>query len=177
MLTCAYIWCCLAKARNDDNRLAFAIPLDCRTRMDPPIPAAYFGKCIWGCVVTAKTTLLTGNQVFIEAAKLIGENLHKMLMDKDGIVKDKLPLEELLSDGIPTTIISIAGTPKLKLYDIDFGWGRAKKLERISLDYGASISIDAGKESEQDFEIGVCLTTMQMHAFVRVFNLGLEPYV
>ncbi|KAI7754902.1 hypothetical protein M8C21_026688 [Ambrosia artemisiifolia] len=177
MVTCAYIWCCLAKARNDDKRLAFAIPLDCRMRMDPPIPAAYFGNCIWGCVLTAKTTLLTGNQGFIEAAKLIGENLHKMLMDKDGIVKDKLPLEELLSDGIPTTIISIAGTPKVKLYDIDFGWGRPKKLERILLDYGASISIDAGKESEYDFEIGVCLTAMQMHAFVRVFNLGLEPYV
>ncbi|KAL9992078.1 putative anthocyanin 6''-O-malonyltransferase [Helianthus debilis subsp. tardiflorus] len=83
----------------------------------------------------------------------------------------------MLSDGIPTAIISIAGTPKLKLYDIDFGWGKPKKLERISLDYGASISIDAGKESDQGLEIGVCLTATQMQDFVRVFNLGLEPYI
>ncbi|KAJ0816257.1 putative anthocyanin 6''-O-malonyltransferase [Helianthus annuus] len=175
-VACAYTWCCLAKSRNDD-RQAFAIPLDCRTRMDQPIPAAYFGNCIWGCVVIAKTTLLTDKEGFITAAKLIGENLHKMLTDKDGVVKDKLPLEVMLSDGIPTAIISIAGTPKLKLYDIDFGWGKPKKLERISLDYGASISIDAGKESDQDLEIGVCLTATQMQDFVRVFNLGLEPYI
>ncbi|MFS7989748.1 putative anthocyanin 6''-O-malonyltransferase [Helianthus anomalus] len=175
-VACAYTWCCLAKSRNVD-RQAFAIPLDCRTRMDPPIPAAYFGNCIWGCVVIAKTTLLTDKEGFITAAKLIGENLHKMLTDKYGTVKDKLPLELMLSDRIPTAIISIAGTPKLKLYDTDFGWGKPEKLERISLDYGASISIDAGKESDQDLEIGVCLTATQMQDFVCVFNLGLEPYI
>ncbi|KAM0065389.1 putative anthocyanin 6''-O-malonyltransferase [Helianthus debilis subsp. tardiflorus] len=175
-VACAYTWCCLAHSHNDE-REAFLIPIDCRTRMDPPVPAAYFGNCIWGCIAIAKTTLLMGKEGFIEAAKLIGENLHKVLMDKDDIVKDELALENLFSDGVPTTIISIAGTPKLKLYDIDFGWGKPKKLERISLDYGASISIDAGKESDQDLDIGVCLTATQMQDFVRVFNLGLEPYI
>ncbi|KAJ0816459.1 putative anthocyanin 6''-O-malonyltransferase [Helianthus annuus] len=173
-VACAYTWCCLAHSHNDE-RQAFLIPIDCRTRMDPPVPAAYFGNCIWGCMAIAKTTLLMGKEGFIEAAKLIGENLHKVLMDKDDIVNDELALANLFSE--PTTIISIAGTPKLKLYDIDFGWGKPKKLERISLDYGASISIDAGKESDQDLEIGVCLTATQMQDFVRAFNLGLEPYI
>ncbi|KAI3677004.1 hypothetical protein L1987_86622 [Smallanthus sonchifolius] len=141
-----------------------------RTRLDPPIPAAYFGNCISGCILIAKTTVLTGKEGFIAAVKLMGENLHELLTDKDGILKDKVRWEDLFSDGVPTTMISIAGTPKIKLYDLDFGWGKPKKPERISLDYGASISIDAGKESDQDLEIGVCLTSTQMHAFVRFLD-------
>ncbi|KAI3743276.1 hypothetical protein L1987_60982 [Smallanthus sonchifolius] len=175
-VACAYIWCCLAQTRNDERQV-FIIPIDCRTRLDPPIQAAYFGNSIAGCILIAKTTVLTGKEGFIATAKLMGENLNELLTDKDGILKEKVGWEDLFSDGVPTSMISIAGTPKLKLYDLDFGWGKPKKLERISLDYGASISIDAGKESDQDLEIGVCLTATQMRAFVRIFNLGLEPYI
>lgn len=105
------------------------------------------------------------------------ENLHKTLNDKDGVVKVKLLNDISFSSGKPMTMISIAGTPKLKLYEIDFGWGKPQKLERVSLDYGASISIDAGKECDKDIEIGVCLTNEQMEVFVRNFNLGLEQYI
>ncbi|KAK1426230.1 hypothetical protein QVD17_14899 [Tagetes erecta] len=172
-VSCAYIWCCLAQSR-DDERQAFVIPINCRTRMDPPIPSDYFGNCTWSCLSVANASVLTGSEGFIAAAKLIGENLHKMLSDKDGIMKDILVWKDLSIDrSIPSTIIVIAGTPKLKLYEMDFGWGKPRKIERVSLDYGAFISIDAGKECDQDLEFGVCLKPTQMHHFVQVFNLGL----
>ncbi|GKC59191.1 transferase, chloramphenicol acetyltransferase-like domain protein [Tanacetum coccineum] len=142
--------------------------------MDPLILATYFGNCSWGSISVAKTSILTGKEGFITAAKLIGENLYKTLNDKDGVVNEKLFSGDPLSQG---TFISIAGTPKLKLYDIDFGWGKPKKLERISLDYGASISIDAGKECDKDMEFGVRLTNEQMEVFIHNFNLALEPYI
>lgn len=174
-VACAYIWCCLAKSR-DEQLQVFVIPLDCRTRMNPPIPSAYFGNCIWLSFLVAKTSLLTGKDGLTNAAKLMGENLHKTLSDEDGIVNDKfLKGGDRLPQGV--TPISISGTPKLKLYDVDFGWGKPKKFEKVSLDYGASISIDAGKECDQDMEIGICLTNEQMEVFVRNFNLGLEPYI
>lgn len=125
----------------------------------------------------AKTTALTGKYGLITAAKLIGENLHKMLAHNVGIMKEKHPIEDLFSKTMPKTIISISGTPKFKFYDMDFGWGKPKKLEKISLDYGANISIDAGREDHQDLEIGVCLTATQMQVFVHVFNRGLEPFI
>ncbi|PWA48660.1 transferase, Chloramphenicol acetyltransferase-like domain protein [Artemisia annua] len=175
-VACAYIWRCIAKSRNDELQL-FAIPIDCRTRMDPPIPAAYFGNCISACTVIAKTTALTGKYGLVTAAKLIGANLHKMLAHDVGIMKEKHPIEDLFSKTMPKTIISISGTPKFKFYDMDFGWGKPKKLEKISLDYGANISIEAGRKDHQDLEIGVCLTATQMQVFVHVFNRGLEPFI
>ncbi|KAJ9550575.1 hypothetical protein OSB04_014620 [Centaurea solstitialis] len=175
-VACAYMWSCIAKSRNDELEI-FGFTIDCRARIDPPIPAAYFGNCVTMCTATAKTTLLTGDEGFLNAAKLLGEELHKMLTDKDGLVKEKWPFEGLFAQGIPTTAMGVAGTPKLRFYDMDFGWGKPKKHETISIDYNDSISLSACKESNDDLEIGVCLSATEMEAFVPIFKEGLEAYV
>nr|XP_043614072.1 malonyl-coenzyme A:anthocyanin 3-O-glucoside-6''-O-malonyltransferase-like [Erigeron canadensis] len=175
-VACAYIWSCIAKTRNDELQL-FGFVIDCRARMDPPIPVAYFGNCLGGCMTIEKTTLLTGKEGFITAAKVLGENLHKTLTDNDGILKDITFYGELFKNGMPTTMIGVAGTPKLKFYDMDFGWGKPKKVETISIDYNGSISMNSCKESNEDLEIGVCLSTNEMAVFVRIFDEALETYL
>ncbi|KVI04229.1 malonyl-coenzyme A:anthocyanin 3-O-glucoside-6''-O-malonyltransferase-like [Cynara cardunculus var. scolymus] len=173
---CAYTWSCVAKSRNDELEI-FSIAVDCRARIDPPIPAAYFGNCVVLCLSIAKTDVLTGNEGFLNAAKLLGENLHKMLTDKTGIVKDKWPFDSLLSQGIPTTIMGVTGTTKLKFYDMDYGWGKPTKYETISIDYNDFISLSTCKESNEDLELGVCLSATEMEAFVPIFSKGLEAYL
>ncbi|KVI04210.1 malonyl-coenzyme A:anthocyanin 3-O-glucoside-6''-O-malonyltransferase-like [Cynara cardunculus var. scolymus] len=174
-VACGYIWSCIAKSRNDELEL-FGFAVDCRARLNPAIPAAYFGNCIGGCMAMAKTTLLTGKEGFVTAAKLLGENLHKLLTDKDGIVKDFSWYGDLFSNGVPTTMMGVAGTPKLKFYDMDFGWGKPRKHETVSIDYNNSISLSACKESNEDLEIGVCLSATDMEAFIPIFHDGLEAY-
>ncbi|KAJ0802448.1 putative anthocyanin 6''-O-malonyltransferase [Helianthus annuus] len=76
-VACAYVWSCMAKTRKDELQL-FRFVIDCRARMNLPIPLAYFGNCvIGGCKAMENTTLLTGKEGFVNAAKLIGESLHK----------------------------------------------------------------------------------------------------
>ncbi|GJZ30200.1 malonyl-coenzyme A:anthocyanin 3-O-glucoside-6''-O-malonyltransferase-like protein [Tanacetum coccineum] len=178
-VACAYIWSCIAKSRNDELIL-FGFPIDCRARMKPPIPAAYFGNCVGGCAAVAKTNLLIGEEVFITGAKLIGENLHKTLTDyKDGILKDvKESFNELVSSvGMPITMTWVYGTPKLRFYDMDFGWGKPKKLETVSIDYNGAISINSCKKSDGDLEIGVCISATEMENFVQIFDNGLKAYL
>nr|XP_043633455.1 malonyl-coenzyme A:anthocyanin 3-O-glucoside-6''-O-malonyltransferase-like [Erigeron canadensis] len=176
IVTCAYIWCCLAKALKDDDRQLFVIPVDARTRLDPPISATYFGNCLNMCVTHAITNLLKENDGFITAVKLIGENLYDMLNDKEGILKINTP-EEVRTQGMPKTMIAISGTPKLRFHDMDFGCGKPKKVETISNDYGLSVSIEAGKESNQDMEISISLMPAQMEAFVTAFNQELPKTI
>ncbi|XP_071709777.1 malonyl-coenzyme A:anthocyanin 3-O-glucoside-6''-O-malonyltransferase-like [Rutidosis leptorrhynchoides] len=173
VVVCAYIWCCMAKIRNDEKQM-FIVPLDCRKRLDPPIPTSYFGNCLRMSISIAKTSLLTGNEGIIAAAKILGENIHKELAEKDGLVKDysTLNIDEMLK-----TIIAISGTPKLVFYDMDFGWGKPKKFEVVSIDYSLSVSIHACKECNQDLEIGVSLTAKEMEIFICVFKEGLELHV
>ncbi|KAI3515361.1 hypothetical protein L1887_14241 [Cichorium endivia] len=175
-VACAYVWSCIAESRNDDVEL-FGFTIDCRARLDPPIPAAYFGNCVTFTMAMEKTSLLTGKEGFVTAARLLGENLHKTLTDKDGIVKDFGSFEDLFKELMPTSWIGVAGTPKLKFYDLDFGWGKPRKHETISIDYNGSISMAACKDQTEDLEIGVCLSATEMAAFVRIFNDGLKAYI
>nr|GFC85174.1 malonyl-coenzyme A:anthocyanin 3-O-glucoside-6''-O-malonyltransferase-like [Tanacetum cinerariifolium] len=111
------------------------------------------------------------------AAKLLGEALHKTLTNKNGPMLDLDSVSEFFADGMPSTMIGVAGTPKLKSYDIDFGWGKPKKVETISLDFSGSISMNACKESSDDLEIGVVLPANEMDICVRTFQDGLQSYI
>ncbi|CAH1414536.1 unnamed protein product [Lactuca virosa] len=178
-VTCGYIWSCIAKARvkmgekkGEDELEQFILTVDCRSRFDPPVPATYFGNCGAPCIATIKNTVLAGENGSVIAAKFIGEAISKMVKNKDGILKDV----ERWHDGfkIPARKIGVAGTPKLDFYGIDFGWGKVKKYEAVSIDYNGSVSINACKESTQDVEIGLCFSSVEMEAFANIFNGGLE---
>ncbi|KAI7757338.1 hypothetical protein M8C21_017122, partial [Ambrosia artemisiifolia] len=176
-VACAYVWSCIAKTRDDGLQL-FRFIIDCRARMNPPIPTAYFGNCvIGGCMAMEQSKLLMGKEGFVTAAKLIGENIHKWLTDKDGVVRDIHSFGDMFSNGIPTTTMGVSGAPTLKFYDMDFGWGKPKKVEVISIDYIGSISMNACKETHEDLEIGISLLTTEMESFVRIFEHGLEAYM
>ncbi|GLJ43005.1 hypothetical protein SUGI_0892540 [Cryptomeria japonica] len=70
----AQFWRCLTRAREvpDEEPVVFALLADCRSRVKPPLPKAYFGNCLSsGIVRTAAKTLLGNNLCF--AASLIQE--------------------------------------------------------------------------------------------------------
>lgn len=50
VLTCAYSLVCLAKAihgaAKEKDKFSFAFPIDCRSRLEPPIQNNYFGNCV-----------------------------------------------------------------------------------------------------------------------------------
>ncbi|KAI7748468.1 hypothetical protein M8C21_005064, partial [Ambrosia artemisiifolia] len=169
----AYIWNCLASLHNDEVVL-FGFAVDCRSRIDPPIAAAYFGNCLLPCLNVARTSVITGKEGFLAAAELIGENLNKMLTDKEGVLKENGPTENLFIDGPPTRITGVSGTPKFKFYDLDFGFGKPKKFEIVSIDYNGSISISSCREANEDIEIGVCLSATEMEVFVSSFKSEMD---
>ncbi|MFS8023820.1 putative transferase [Helianthus anomalus] len=70
--------------------------------------------------------------------------------------------------------MGVAGTPKINVYDVDFGWGKPEKYETVSLDYNDSISVNASKESSEDLEIGLCLPAKQMDAFISISGNEIE---
>ncbi|KAI7740968.1 hypothetical protein M8C21_006879, partial [Ambrosia artemisiifolia] len=181
-VTCGYIWSCMVKSfvkmgekKGEDELEQFIIAVGCRSRLNPPLPASYFGNCSAPCIVTIKKVVLSGENGFVIAAKLIGEGISKMVNNKEGILKDAARWHDDFK--IPARKIGVSGTPKFDFYDIDFGWGKPIKNEVVSIDYSGSVSISACKESAQDLEIGVSFESMQMEAFAKIFNDGLESAI
>ncbi|KAL4572487.1 hypothetical protein LXL04_019266 [Taraxacum kok-saghyz] len=162
-VACGYVWSCIAKSRvgfherkGEDELERFVCLANFRNRMDPPLPETYFGNCVGPCVAVAQSMLLSGNEGFLVAVGSIGEAISKTVKKKHGILEDAELWFELMfrtPAKIPAKI-GVAGTPKLKIYDVDFGWGKPRKYETVSIDRNGSISVNACKESPEDLEIG-----------------------
>lgn len=185
-VTCGYVWSCIAKSRvgfqerndEDDQLERFVCLANFRSRMDPPLSETYFGNCVGSCVAITKSMMLSGSKGFLVAVESIGEAISKTVKKNDGGVKDAELWFELMFK-TPAKIpakIGVAGTPKLKIYDVDFGWGRPRKYETVSIDRNGSISVNAGKESPEDLEIGLSLPVKQMDAFLDIFNNDLQNF-
>ncbi|KAJ9550501.1 hypothetical protein OSB04_014546 [Centaurea solstitialis] len=176
-VACAYIWSCVAKSRigiqerdTEDELERFVCSANFRSRMDPPVPETYFGNCVGPCIAITKSAMLSSDKGFLIAVESIGKAISETVNNKDGIVKNAESWFEMVfkpTAKIPVKI-GVAGTPKLRNYDIDFGWGKPKKYETVSIDSNGSMSINACRESSEDLEIGLSLPAKQMDAFVTI---------
>ncbi|KAF9601662.1 hypothetical protein IFM89_021184 [Coptis chinensis] len=156
VVTCAYVWTCLVKATwgenganaSEDQIKYFGFSIDCRSRLDPPLPKTYFGTCICGEIVSAKQSDLVGLDGIAIAAELIGTVIKKM-DNADEILES---VEKMDSYDFPTMadhLLSVAGSAKLGAYETDFGWGIPKKTEVVSISATGAISL-----SEYPNEVG-----------------------
>ncbi|KAI7752960.1 hypothetical protein M8C21_026701 [Ambrosia artemisiifolia] len=179
VVACGFVWSCIAKSRvlikgkkGEYEVERFGCVADWRARFDPPLPQTYFGNCGRFCVAITKTTLIAGSNGFTNAVELLGTAIMEAVNNKQGVLKDATTWLKKAFSQVPA--IGVAGTPKHNVYDVDFGWGRPKKYETISLDFGDSISVNASNESSDDLEVGLCLPAKQMDAFITIYRRELK---
>ncbi|KAM0049252.1 putative anthocyanin 6''-O-malonyltransferase [Helianthus debilis subsp. tardiflorus] len=157
----------------EDDLERFLCVVDWRSRIHPPLPQTYFGNCVGPCICTpTKSTLLASNTGFRTAAEVLGKALSETIKNKDALMKDAETWLEIAYERVPT--IGVSGTPKFRVYDVDFGWGKAKKHETPSIDYNGSISVNACRDSPADIEIGISLPAKQLDAFISISRVELE---
>ncbi|CAL9752420.1 unnamed protein product [Musa acuminata subsp. burmannicoides] len=121
MATYAYVWVCLVKARayGSDRTGHFIFAADCRGRLRPPLPAAYFGNCIGACFVEAKAGDLLRENGVVSAAKAIGKVIEEFADDP---LRGVETWPERIKSIVPQQPLSVAGSPRFRVYDLDFGW-------------------------------------------------------
>ncbi|XWS39849.1 hypothetical protein CRYUN_Cryun18bG0090000 [Craigia yunnanensis] len=167
-----------AQCRADSEQLHvstfvdFLFPFDCRNRLEFSIPETYFGDCIKPSIREMKKRELIGENGFVLAAKAIGSKVKEM--EKSGLrdVENWIPtLMERIRSG---RLIAVAGSPKLHVYDINFGWGKPNKVELIHIDTGEAISLAEYKDEQGGIEVGLALNKNQMNEFVAIFEHSLK---
>ncbi|KAK6255429.1 hypothetical protein QQP08_013610 [Theobroma cacao] len=181
VVTTAFMWVCLVKLkrsnktpdqglRNDDAICVFTFLADCRYRLR--LPTNYFGNCLEPCVATAKRSELIGENGMVVAAKAIGREILEF---------EKEPLRGAatwISSGKEVLrkcehYITLAGSPKLRVYETDFGWGRPAKSEVVHLGSQGSIAIAESSDEESGVEFGVPLAPDEFDKFNAIFEQGL----
>ncbi|KAF9675604.1 hypothetical protein SADUNF_Sadunf09G0049500 [Salix dunnii] len=175
VLTCAFVWVCLVKATNQrggsenycysrgEDPIHFGFIAGGMSRFDFPVPATYFGNCVGFGRSTATRNELMGEDGIIIAANAIGSTIRRLDKEMCGGAEKWISEWEVMLGSAIHTIVS--GSPKLDLYETDFGWRRPKKIEDISIDKMRAISLIESRDEKGGIEVGLALPAGQMDAF------------
>ncbi|KAI8031895.1 Phenolic glucoside malonyltransferase 2 [Camellia lanceoleosa] len=171
-ITSAYVWVSLVKAKQiSTGKVHLGFSVDCRARLEPPIPSTYFGNCVTSHLVDADSNDLIGEDGVATAVEAICEAIEGL---KDGAVK-KVQFSKMLSID-KNRLFSIGGTPRFELYNTDFGWGRPRKVEMTSIDKSGAFSLSDCRDGNGGLEIGIVLKKHETEAFTSLFASGLEVH-
>nr|XP_048331624.1 anthocyanin 5-aromatic acyltransferase-like [Ziziphus jujuba var. spinosa] len=174
-LTCGYIWICLLKSlettKGKKSFLGFAA--DFRSRLEPPLPATYFGNCISGSVVAADKESLLGENGLSSAVAAISEEIRKL--DENGLFKGQPTSSSSDAENHEIQVtFSLAGSHRFDVYGVDFGWEKPRKVMMASLSMAETIGISDSKTSKGGVQIELVLPKQEMEIFASLFAKGLE---
>ncbi|KAG6518717.1 phenolic glucoside malonyltransferase 1-like [Zingiber officinale] len=171
--TYAYAWVSLVKARapSAETTVHLAFPGNCRGRLQPALPAEYFGNCIGGNFAEAKAGDLAGEDGVVVAARIAGEAIEQFKAEplRDA---DKWP-EKYRAIAMQRPL-AVSGSPGFKVYNVDFGWGRPVKVDMPSIVWIGTISVADSRDESGGVEIGLVAPKAEMDQFVAHFSYGLK---
>ncbi|GMN30551.1 hypothetical protein TIFTF001_049623, partial [Ficus carica] len=125
VLTFSHALLCTLKALEVDeetksrNMIFIGLSADLRSRLTPPVPENYFGNCV-------------GTLLNLDDAR-------ELLKEEDAFAAAALRTGELAKKG--GRVIGVAGSPRFGVYGVDFGWGKPRKVEKVSVDRTGAISM------------------------------------
>lgn len=177
VLTCAHAYVCQIRAKRVEanTTVEFAVGGDCRGRLDPPVPTNYFGNCIGSVIAEAKAS----DMIRDDGVAVVAEKLSEMIkvLKGNGVQgsEDKMVETIAMLKEKGHVMLTAAGSNRFDDYGSDFGWGRPKKVEIVSVDRTGAISLVESKDGGGGgVEIGVVLKKQQMEVFASLFVNGLE---
>ncbi|KAK1567347.1 hypothetical protein Q3G72_011106 [Acer saccharum] len=105
------------------------------------------------------------------AAKFIGRKLCELgkgvLAEIDNI-SVSAGAEKAMKNG---RVVTVAGSPKFRVYETDFGWGRPKNCEVVHIGANGAFSFNESREEEGGVQIGVVVNREKLDLFNAVFDL------
>ncbi|KAL8506690.1 hypothetical protein ACS0TY_017549 [Phlomoides rotata] len=173
----ACVWSCLAKSlvKESDELGIFLFPVDFRERIDPPVPGNYFGNCLSYGLAKIGRGSVVGDDGFFLAAKAIAEEIGNRATDKGQILDGAERRLEELGSVVRKPFLSVSGSSRVDLYGPDFGWGRVRKVETLSIDGERyAMSLCKCRDVEGGLEVGLSLPKVNMDAFAAYFSEGLK---
>ncbi|XP_072967135.1 anthocyanin 5-aromatic acyltransferase-like [Typha angustifolia] len=175
VVACAFSWVCLIKAQrgySDKETAHLLFSVECRGRLTPPVPGEYFGNCLRPCFVEASMDDLLKDDGVFPAALAIGRAIKRL---EDGVLEGAEGWMQKIMSLIPSQPMSVGGSPRYKVYDVDFGLGKPKKVELMSIEKTpGTISLAESREEQGGIEIGLVLPRAEMDGFSSCFSDGLK---
>ncbi|KAJ3692235.1 hypothetical protein LUZ60_012585 [Juncus effusus] len=167
----AYAWISRVKAHGfeSNNKHSLLIPANFRARFQPPLPPTYFGNCVGACIAQIEFDDLASQNGLFLTAEAIGRSIEGLSVGK--LRENWIKTVELLGN---PCMLTAAGSPKFKVYDVDFGWGKPVLVNILPASKSGVIAVADSKDVQGGVEIGIVLPWHAMVCFEKYFVSGLE---
>ncbi|XP_004507047.1 shikimate O-hydroxycinnamoyltransferase-like [Cicer arietinum] len=162
-----HVWRSVCKARSlpDDQETKFSIPIDGRSRLQPPLPQGYLGNVIFTISTIAITGDLMSKPTWYAASKI-----HNALLQANNeYLRSSIDYLELQSDlgavlgsidALKRQNIFMNSWSRLPIYDADFGWGRPIYMGPCKICDGLSFIVPS---SINDGSLSVAISLQHEH--------------
>ncbi|OMO70062.1 Transferase [Corchorus olitorius] len=168
----AHIWRCVTKARDleHDQAVRLFMPIDGRSRLQPPLPCGYFGNVILFITSTVKAGDLESEPIFDTVKRidkvLKGVNNEYMRSAIDYIENvDDINTVVRGSDTTKFPSLTINSWVRLPLHESDFGWGRPVYARPASVGTEGKVFILANSTNDGSLSLVIRLQASHMKVF------------
>lgn len=167
-----HVWRCVCKARGlaDDQETKLYIATDGRARLQPPLPAGYFGNVIFTTTPLAQSGDLVSKPTWYAASRI-----HDALVRMDNeYLRSALDYLELQPDltalvrGAHTfrcPNLGITSWTRLPIHDADFGWGRPIFMGPGGIAYEGLAFMLPSPTNDGSMSLAIALQTEHMKLF------------
>ncbi|CAM0883221.1 unnamed protein product [Alopecurus aequalis] len=175
----SFIWSCYCRSKERQSRMDdgdqtkttyFLFSVDHRARLDPPVPKSYLGNCLGPAIATARQDELVADTsvglfaAFTALADALEEAVGEGARERwDGCV-------ERVKEAVKAGVLSVAGSPRFGVYEVDFGFGRPSKVHVVSVARTGAMSMAEGRGGLGGVEVGISLPVAGMERFRRCFS-------
>ena len=177
--TFGFMWSCYQRARDEGSKSGdqtyLVFPVDHRTRMQPPVPDEYLGNCVGGAMHAAPMDQLAeagAGGIFVACTALAAaiEEAVRDIRSPETIALWLDKFREAAMAGMWT----VAGSPRFRVYEVDFGFGRPVKVEIVSVARTGAMAVAEGRSSTGGIEVGISLPAAGMQRFQECFRDAID---
>uniref|UniRef100_A0A0E0PDR5 Uncharacterized protein n=1 Tax=Oryza rufipogon TaxID=4529 RepID=A0A0E0PDR5_ORYRU len=174
--TLGLTWLCFRRAGPDgeegprgDGRAHLVFPVDHRSRLEPRVPEKYLGNCIGPGFATAHetelaTTTTTADGLFTACAAVAAGIDEAVRGEPTYWERWVERITEACADDMS---LSVAGSTRFGVYDMDFGFGRPAKVDVVSVAKTDAMSVAEDRSGSGGIEVGIALSPARMERFRR----------
>ncbi|CAO2165969.1 unnamed protein product [Urochloa humidicola] len=175
-----FVWSCYLRAKGSSGAGEGAMtvryllfPVDHRSRMKPPLPDKYLGNCVGPGLATApEGELVAAGAVGIfNACAAVASAIDEAVRGIETSSMDAW-VERILEAGAAGTL-SVAGSSRFRVYELDFGFGRPAKVDIVSVARTGAVAVAESRSSAGGMEVGISLQPDGMSRFQKCYEDGI----
>ncbi|KAM0869069.1 hypothetical protein ACQ4PT_040930 [Festuca glaucescens] len=180
--TFGFSWSCYQRAKDNagsnsgERRTYLCFPVDHRSRMKPPVPDEYLGNCVGAAMHAAPEDQLAaaGADGLFVACTAVAAAIEEAV----GGVRSPETIESWIerfkeAAVAGTGMLTVAGSPRFRVYEVDLGFGRPAKVDIVSVARTGAMAVAEGRSSGGGgggMEVGISLRAAGMQRFQKCFE-------